>query len=319
MLIFKSVWWNFFWCFALINVSITGAVSAETVFKEDGTLSREQILVIGKVTHDPKKLYRYLKPIVEYAASHMKVLGIRDVKVLMAKNNRQMVSYLRQGKVDWLTETAFSAVFFKEKAGAQYLLKKWKKGVAQYHTLFFVRKDSDIHTLSDLKGKTIAFEDRGSTSAYYLPASILIEQGLTLVQLATIRKTPPAAMVGYVFSEQEINTSTWVYRGLVDAGVFSNLDWNKDNHLRTVQKKEMRIIYESRPFPRAIELVRKNLDSRIKERLKDVLLNAHKDPGAKFALKAYQKTKKFETIDADCLKSLEKAGKILKMVHSELE
>lgn len=282
------------------------------------TLAGKRTLVIGKVTGNPKKLYRYLKPIADYVVAHMEDLGIREAKVLMAKTNSQMVSYFKQGKIDWLTETAFSAVYFHEKVEAEFLLKKWKKGVKEYHTIFFTRKDGPLNSLTDLKGKTIAFEDPGSTTAYYLPASILIGKGLKLVQLATIREKPPAEMVGYVFSHQEINTSTWVYRGLVAAGAFNNLDWNKDDHVRKVHKKEMKIIHKSRPFPRAIELVNKDLDPRIKARLKAVLLNCHNDPKARAALKAYQRTTKFEAIDADCRAALGEASRILKMVDSEL-
>lgn len=302
---------------SLILLSAENHVSGTAAFA--GPHTRKQTLVIGKVTEDPQKLYRYLKPIADYAAAHMKDLGIREVKVLMAKNNRQMVSYFKQGKIDWLTETVASAVFFNEKVGAEFLLKKWKKGVAEYHTVFFTRKESDINTLSDLKGKTIAFEDPGSTSAYYVPASILIGEGLELVQLATIREKPPANMVGYIFSDREINTSTWVYRKLVDAGAFNNLDWDRDDHVRKVYQKEMKIIHESGPFPRAIELVRKDLNPRIKQRLKAVLLNAHNDPKAKAALKAYQETKRFEEIDSACLQSFDKIRKIAKTVHLELE
>ncbi|WP_300675164.1 phosphate/phosphite/phosphonate ABC transporter substrate-binding protein [Desulfoluna sp.] len=274
--------------------------------------------MIGKVTDNPKKMYRYLKPIADYVAAHMHDLGIREAKVLMAKNNEQMVSYFKQGKIDWLTETTFSAAYFHEKADAEFLLKKWKKGVGEYRTIFFVRKDSNINSLEDLKGKTIAFEDSGSTTAYYLPASLLIEKGLKLVQLASIREKPPADMVGYVFSHQEINTSTWVYRGLVEVGAFNNLDWNKDDHVRKVYRKEMKIIHESRPFPRAIELVNKDLDPKIRARLKEVLLNIHNDPKASAALKAYQRTKKFEEIDEDCRAFLEEASCLLKTVGSEL-
>jgi phosphonate transport system substrate-binding protein len=298
---------------------MTGASSPDPgIADTPSPLAGKRTLVIGKVTDNPKKLYRYLKPIADYVAAHMEDLGIREAKVLMAKNNQQMVSYFKQGKIDWLTETTFSAVYFHEKAGAEFLLKKWKKGVNEYHTIFFTRKDSPINSLTDLKGKTIAFEDIGSTTAYYLPASLLIAKGLELVQLSTIREKPPADMVGYVFSHQEINISTWVYRGLVEAGAFNNLDWNKDDHVRKVYRKEMKIIHESRPFPRAIELVSKDLDPRIKARLKAVLLNAHNDHKASAALKVYQRTKKFEEIDADCRASLEEASRILKIVGSEL-
>jgi len=104
----------------------------------------------------------------------------------------------------------------------------------------------------------------------------------------------------------------------VDVGAFNNLDWNKDDHVRKVYRKEMKIIYKSRRFPRALELVRDDLDPRIKQRLKEVLLNSHNDPKAQKALSAYQKTKKFEELDDNSWAALEESRRILKIVRSEL-
>jgi len=288
--------------------------SGEQPFK----LSKKHTLVIGKVSENPKKHYMTLKPMVEYVVKHMNDLGLAEAKVLMAKDNQQMIRYLQQDSVDWVTETPFSAAIFEEKTGAEILLRKWKKGVPEYHTVFFARKDSGISTLKDLKGKTIAFEDPGSTSAYFIPAAVLIRAGMTLVKMKSLREKPPPDMVGYVFSGQEINTSTWVYRGLVDVGVFNNLDWNDEDQVPSSYRKEMKIFYKTKPFPRAIELVRKNLDPAIKLRLKQVLLNAHKDPKAKEALDSYQKTKKFDKLEKNALAGMDEVRDLLKHVSSEL-
>jgi phosphonate transport system substrate-binding protein len=279
----------------------------------------KRTLVIGKVTENPKKLYRYLKPMVDYAVKHMQDLGFTDGKVLMCKDNRQMISYLRQRKVDWITETPFSAAIFEKKAGAEIFLRKWKKGVPEYHTVFFTRKDSDIFTLSDLKGKTIAFGDSGSSTAFFIPAAVLIHEGLTLTQLATPREKPPGEMVGYAFSGQEINTATWVYRGVTAAGAFNNIDWEKDDHVRKFFREEMRIFHKTKSFPRAVEVVRKDLDPRVKQRLKSILLNAHNDPEAKKVLHFYQKTKKFDELDEKSLAERDEVRLLLKIVQSELQ
>lgn len=276
-------------------------------------------LVIGKVTTNPKKLYRYLKPIVDYAANQMKDLGITGGTVLMAGNNRTMIRYLKEGRVDWLTETPYSSVLFAEKAGAEILLKKWKKGVSDYHTIFFSRKDSGINSLDDLKGKTIAFEDLGSTSAYYEPAAVLLEKGMRLVQLNSTREQVPASAVGYLFSGREITSSTWVYKGIVDAGALNNLDWNKADHMRRSHRKSFTIFHQNRPVLRALELVRKDLDPAIRQRLQEVLLSAHKDPGAQAVLDAYQKTTRFEELDREDLAALDEVKKRLKLVDRELK
>lgn len=84
---------------ALVAMPLTTSWAADA--------ERERTLVIGKVSPNPKKHYLYLKPIADYVAGHMQDLGIDRVKVLMAKNNRQMRNYLKRRKIDWVTETVF--------------------------------------------------------------------------------------------------------------------------------------------------------------------------------------------------------------------
>ena len=302
----------------LASLALT-VLPTSLVAADDAADIEARTLVIGKVSANPKKHYHYLRPMADYMVSKMTDLGYTQSKVLMAKDNRQMVRYLRRGKVDWVTETPFSAMILKEKAGAELLLRKWKKGVAEYHSLFFTRRDSGIRTLADLKGKTIAFEDPGSTTAFYIPANILIKQGLKLVELESPRETPPKDAVGYVFARAEINIATWVHKGIVDVGAYSNLDWHKEDHTPTVFRDDFTIIQRSKNFPRAIELVRKDLPQVVKQRLKKILLHVHEDPAAASVLRAYQKTKKFDELNADSLAALQETRSIMKLVDKALK
>lgn len=104
--------------------------------------------------------------------------------------------------------------------------------------------------------------------------------------------------------------STWVHKGLVDAGAFANVDWEKEDHLPTAFRESMHIFYRSQAFPRALELVRKDLRPEVKQRLKEVLLAAHEDPAASMVLHAYQRTKRFDEIDAEVRAGIERARQI---------
>lgn len=275
------------------------------------------VLVIGKVSNNPRKHYHYLKPMVDYAAGHMKDLGIDKGNVLMARDNAQMIELLKQGKVDWVTETAYSALLYEHHNAAQILLRKWKKDASHYYTIFFARKDRYIHSLEDLKGKVLALEDAGSTTAFFEPILCLVENNLTLQKLGSFKERPDPDKVGYVLSRQEINSSVWVHKGLVDAGAFNNQDWNKSDHLYKNMKKDLKIFYRSEPIPRAFELVRTNLDVSIKERLKDILLRAHLDSKAQKALRDYQQTRQFDELDAEGIHALNAARKAL-LAHIEV-
>lgn len=276
-----------------------------------------RVLVIGKVSDNPKKHYEYLRPMVEFAAERMTDIGVTGGEVLMAPSNDAMLQYLRQGRVDWVTETVFSALIFQEEAGAELLVRKWKKGVPEYRTVIFTRTDSGIETLEDLRGRTIALEDPGSSSAFFVPASMLIEAGLKLVRLMSPRDQAPPDAVGYVFSSEEINSSTWVYRGLVDAAAIGDLDWEKEDHTPSAYREELKIIARSEPLVRAVELVRADLEPEISERLKRILLSAGDDPEARDVLRSYQKTQRFDELTEDILAQLEDIRKVLHLVRSE--
>jgi phosphonate transport system substrate-binding protein len=303
----------------LLGTSIVQAQESDKPQGKTEIPSGKNTLVIGKVTSNPQKVYKYLKPIADYVVSHMQDLGVQKAKVLMTKNNDQMIHYLKQGKVDWVTETPFSALLFKDQAGAEMLVRRWKQGVPEYHTVFIVRKDSGISSLNDLKGKTVAFEDPGSTSAYFIPASELILTGLKLLQLNSPREKPPADRVGYIFAIQEINISTWVHKKIVAAGAFSNIDWNLEERTPTAFKEDVRILHRTKPFPEALEMVRKNLDPIIKERMKKILVDAHNDPNAKPILRTYRKTKKFEALDEKVLRRLAELSETRRILQEESE
>ena len=275
--------------------------------------------VIGKVTDNPNKHYSYLKPMANYLAKGLTEFGYTEGKVLMAKNDRQMVRYLKKKKIDLVTETIFSSVLYKDKANTELLVKKWKKGQRDYKSLIFVRKDSGINSLADFKGKTVAFEDPGSTSAFYIPASIMLKHGLTLEKLESIRDQPEGDAVGYVFSKEEINTSTWVHKKLVHIGALNDHDWNKSDHLPENFRDDFKIIATSRRFPRAIESIRSGMSIALKDKIKSLLLNIHDSPHADFILERYQKTSRFEELDENIDEIINDARDILSIVNSELK
>lgn len=269
----------------------------EANLRKSAVVKKPHILIIGEINLFPKRQYPRIKPIADYVALNMKDLGITGADILIAKSNEQMVQYIKEGKVDWLSETVFSSLILEKEAGAEIILRRWKKNVPEYHTLFFVRKDSEITSLKDLKGKLVAFEEPSSTTACFIPSVELLKDGLKMQYLESTLEKPFSDRVGYIFTRKEINISSSVYKGLTDAGAFNNLDWNNKRKTPLAFKKEFRIIHRSQPVPRATVLVRKDLSPPIKKRLKKILFNMHKDPKAVKALKAYQETKKFDAID----------------------
>lgn len=276
-------------------------------------------LTIGRVSDNPSRHYRELKPLLDYVVSHLKDLGVTEGSVLLAKDKNEMIKLLRERKVDWATKGVFQAILYSEEVSAELFLRSWRGGAPVYYGIMFTRKDSSINALNDLKGKKIAFEDAGSTSAYFVPAAILKRAGFELLELPSPREKPPADKVGYAFAGGELNITTWVHKGLTHAGAYHNQDWEDPEVTPESMKKDLKIFYRGKPLPRMVEVVRKDLDPRIKNRLKEILLKAHEDPSAQEALKKYSKTTKFDEFKGEAREGLDEARQMLKYIPKEFE
>lgn len=256
------------------------------------------VLVLGRISDDPQAHYEQLKPLLDYVVARMGEVGITEGRVLMARDVQQMQSYLRRGRVDWVTETASGATLLEARAGAIPLLLTERNGVSHYHTIYFARRDSGIQSLDDLRGRSIVFQNRQSTSAYFVPAAELLARGMNLEILLSPRDQPEPGSVGYLFARSELNMSSWVHKRLVDAGAMSNLDWASDSRVPPSFKRDFMIFGETAPFPRAIEIVRGDLDARVTARLREVLIEASEDPAAADALREFFRTTAFLPMDA---------------------
>lgn len=277
------------------------------------------VLVLGRISDDPKSHYEQLKPLLDYVVPRMADVGITEGRILMAHDLQQMGSYLRRGRVDWVTETSANAMRLQDRDGAQPLLLTERNGAGEYRTVVFVRKDSGITGLEGLLGRTIAFQDTSSTSAYVVPAMLLLERGLPLQVLLSPMDRPGPRAVGYVFARSELNIATWVHKGLVDAGTISNLDWDNPRRIPPPYRDDFRIVAQSKPFPRALEMVRGDLDARIRTRLREVLLQAGEDPDAREALLQFFGTTRFLPIEPGTRDSLEALRRGVARVHAEVE
>lgn len=293
----RTAWFGL--AFLILN-SVLGTVVAATPLPDDGS-----VLVIGRISDDPKTHYEQLKPLLDYVVPRMRDVGIREGRILMARDTQQMTSYLRRGRVDWVTETSGTAMQLQKRSAARPLVLTERGGVSSYHSVFFARKDSGIDSLADLKGHSIAFQSTASTSAYIVPASALIDAGLNLEILLSPMDRPTPASVGYVFARSELNISAWVHKKLVDAGVFSSLDWADERRMPPAFRPDMKIIYETPDYPRALEMVRGDIDPKVEARLREVLLQAADDPDAREAMALFFRTTRFLPIDAASRQGLE--------------
>src|SRR3546814_6017130 len=110
----------------------------------------DNVLVLGRISDNPKAHYEQLKPLLDYVVPRMRDVGITEGRILMARDAQQMASYLRRGRVDWVTEPAGTAMPLQQQAGAVPMLITERNGVNRYPPVFLARPES--HTGYDRKG-----------------------------------------------------------------------------------------------------------------------------------------------------------------------
>lgn len=249
----------------------------------------QQTIAMGRATDKVKKGYERLQPIVTFLASRLAHVGISKGQVVLdgKNNNQKIIDYLNSGKLDIVLDSPFPTAVYMKTCGAKPILMASREGMLTYRTNIFVRKDTKIRTIADLKGQTIAFEDPTSTSSYYLPKRAIERMALEL-KPADGKSPVPKNNVGYVFAGSELNISGWVYYGKVAAGALSEADWVDQTDNPETYRKQFRIIHQTEAIPRMVVLVRKDLPPRILSAVRNVLLAMHETEAGREALKNYK-------------------------------
>lgn len=299
---------------ALATLLLSFAVIAPAAGAESSS-----VLVLGRISDDPKAHYQQLKPLLDYVVPRLRDVGITEGKILMAPDAQHMSSYLRRGRVDWVTETTGTAMALQKRAGAKPLLLTERNGTRKYHSVFFVRRDSGVRNLADLKGRKVAMQSTHSTSAYVIPLLELLDAGLRPEILMTPGDVALSDSVGYVLARTELNISTYVHKGMMDAGVVSSVDWANASSMPLAFRRDFRILHETAPYPRAVEMVRESLSPVVRERLQQVLLEASRDPAAAPALQAFFGTSGFYRVDAASQERLEQIKDGLVRIRMDVE
>lgn len=221
---------------------------------------------------NPEKLLGDIKIISEYLTEEV---GLQ-VRGFVTSDHAAAVEALRNGDADISFMGALPFVIAEKEVGAEVILSEVYRGKPTYTGRVFVRRDSGIDGLADLRDKAIAFADPISESGYLYPLQTFVEAGLLK------RGEDPKAFFGEVFfaggyqqAMQAMATS------LVDAAAASQY---AELLLSPQQQAEIKWIAESDSIPSHVVIARKGLDSVFKERFTAAMMKLN-EPGNRALLK----------------------------------
>ena len=203
-----------------------------------------------------KKLKRF-QPLADYLASDLAEFGISRGIVRIAPDLDTLIGWMSRGEVDLYFDSVFPATIVADRADALPVLRRWRNGVGEYHSIIFARADAGLREIGDLRAKTVALDEPYSTSGYPLPLSYLIKAGLTPAMHGINDRESNRSVVGYVFSGDDDNTVQWVISGKVDAGAVDNQTYAG---IPGATRNLLSVVAETESVPRQAVMARKGLE-----------------------------------------------------------
>src|SRR5688572_238657 len=119
----------------------------------------EKLFTLADISDEPAETIELFQPVADYLAAGLAEFGYTGGQVKAAADLDMMSQWMKAGEVDLYFDSVYPVMIISDTAGAKPLLRRWKDGVEEYHTVIFARADSSIKTLDDLKGHLIALED----------------------------------------------------------------------------------------------------------------------------------------------------------------
>ena len=279
----------------LLLLACSSGQSEDTAASENptGTLSRDQLLILSDITVDHFEKIEAYQPMADYLAARLANYGIKAGKIVMAPDMSTMIRYLKAGQVDLFFDSPYPAFTAYNEANATPLLRRWKKGVAEYHTVIVAGTETGINSPSDLLGHMVAFDDPVSTSGFLLPKGFLTNLGFDLAQKTSASNRVASYQIGYVFAGGEDNVRAWVLQGKTAAAAVPSDDYEE---LTGEEKDQLKVIVRTSSVPRHIALARPGMDDGLRSRIVELLLSIDQSSEGRAVLAKFDRTAKFDSL-----------------------
>ena len=225
-----------------------------------------QLRIVFIAYQNPNQLLEDIQPVVDYLQQALKV----EIRHFMATDYAGVVEALRNETADAGFMGPLQYVMAHHYAGAYPIVGEVYGDSPTYFARIFVRKDSGIRALKDLRGRTIAFVDPISSSGYMYPLDTFKRAGLIKKKEDADKFFKKVYFAGG--DEQAIRA---VFNRFVDAAGIGQYAYSL---LRPEERDEIIHIAESEPLPSHCVVVRKGLARERAKALQESLLALNEGP-----------------------------------------
>ncbi|MEF8730692.1 MAG: phosphate/phosphite/phosphonate ABC transporter substrate-binding protein [Candidatus Accumulibacter meliphilus] len=215
-------------------LSIFAAFSLLTVATAASAAEPPPKFGVGLFQPDREKNDATYRPLADYLSKKLN----RPVELRTVDSWEGLAKSLANGETDLALMGPWGYVLANHQAGVQVISTILYDGKPEYFAITVTSPKSGINTLADLKGKTFAFGDKGSTSGYLIPLHHFMIQGID-----------PEKYFSKVIHTSHQAIETQVTQGVLDAGADYNRNRNAMIEQGLIKAEDSKIIWTSDPLP----------------------------------------------------------------------
>lgn len=243
-----------------ILLALTASLLVSPVWGQ-GT-AKPGVLTVGFIpAEDSRAMVRQSQAILDIVAKHT---GMK-IDTFVGSDYNATIEALRAGHVDVALLGPFSYVLATTVAPVEAFAVTVTARSMQpsYQSIIITAKDGPINAIADLKGRTFAFVDPGSTSGFMVPSAAFIKAGIT----------PEKDFRQVMYSGGHDATIVAVGSGKVDAGSVADRIYERACAKGLADCNKLKVIWTSPPIPNDPLLYRKSLSEDMKKRIRDAFFS----------------------------------------------
>ena len=265
-------------------------------------------IAVQAADSDPDTLRVALLPDEDAATIIKQNQGLKDylesklgkkIKIVVTTDYSSMIEAMRFGRLELGYFGPLSYTLAKTKADIEPFAARMKKGSTTYHAVLIGNKAAGIKTVSDVKGKEVAYGDIASTSSHLIPKKMLLDNGL---------ETKKDYKENFLGAHDAVALA--VQNGHAQAGGLSKPIFETLVKREVISLDKVNVLQVSKPYPQYPWAMRSDL----KPELKDAIRKAFTSLKDKKVLKPFKAQGFGAMTDAhyDVIRDLSKKLKLTK-------